>query len=212
MIASLLVSMQVTNKTATVTWLRDVANYGIPQEYPMKNYKGERQYINGQNAADRYAYQYGGAKMGAVGCELIATYNALLALGNPMSIADIAWEYRSWGMVLDGHFGTHPSAVPLFFEAMGYSVTTLYNSDVYSYKAFDYLLTDSTVAILSYWNNADSVGDGLHTVTIKRGSEGKILVYNEKTGNPESQDIPSAQKFDSIEDFLSKNLNICRFC
>lgn len=129
-----------------------------------------------------------------------------------MSIADIAWEYRSWGMVLDGHFGTHPSSVPLFFEAMGYSVTTLYNSDVYSYKAFDYLLTDSTVAILSYWNNADSVGDGLHTVMIKRGSEGKILVYNEKTGNPESQDIPGAQKFDSIEDFLSKNLNICRFC
>lgn len=83
MIASLLVSMQVTNKTATVTWLRDVANYGILQEYPMKNYKGERQYINGQNAADRHAYQYGGAKMGAVGCELIATYNALLALGIP---------------------------------------------------------------------------------------------------------------------------------
>ena len=141
--------------------------------------------------------------MGTVGCELIATYNAMLALGSPVPLGYIADYYDDHAMVLDGHWGTHPAAIPEYFKRQGYTVSTLYNSDVYSYSEFDMLFDSSTVVIMSYWNNPDSVAGALHTVMIVRTEDGKILVYNYwRDGDEPFSECTSIAEFIEKENIL----------
>ena len=98
--------------------------------------------------------------------------------GIEICLMDIADYYDDHAMLLDGHWGTHPAAIPEYFKRQGYTVSTLYNSDVYSYSEFDMLFDSSTVVIMSFWNDPDSVAGALHTVMIMHTEDGKILVYN----------------------------------
>lgn len=116
---------------------------------------------------------------------------------------DIADYYDDHAMLLDGHWGTHPAAIPEYFKHQGYTVSTLYNSDVYSYSEFDMLFDSSTVVIMSFWNNPDSVAGALHTVMIVRTEDGKIIVYNHYTGKCDSTTIPEPLIYDSIEEYIN---------
>ncbi len=61
------------------------------------------------------------------------------------------------------------------------------------------LFDSSTVVIMSYWNNPDSVAGALHTVMIVRTEDGKILVYNYW-----DEDDKPYNRYTSIAEFIEK--------
>jgi hypothetical protein len=108
------------------------------------------------------------------GCGWIASYNALILLGNPRHPADIVRHFETnGGMVLGGMFGTYPRAIERLFRALGYDV---------SHVLFPQLSTDldnaiksSGVGILAYAHTRAA-----HYIAIEyRAEDGRFIVYND---------------------------------
>ena len=140
--------------------------------------QGEYPYITGQRLEAYRNLPYCGATLGEVGCELIAVYNVMVALGNPQPLVDIADYFDDYSSVLDGNWGT---VLPLskYFTAKGYSTRTIFCSDLSeSYGEFDEHFKKADTAVFSFWWSADDVMQGVHTVCIIRNPGGGIEVYN----------------------------------
>jgi len=126
---------------------------------------------------DQHSYAalpYGRSNMALAGCEVIAVYNALLALtgrqdaGLPALIAG----FEQNGMVLHGHFGTSPGALAEFFARRHYKVR-------FSALAaeFDSIAAAADVSLLTFYNDARDIRAQIHTVCITRSPEG-FLAHN----------------------------------
>lgn len=62
------------------------------------------------------------------GCGWIATYNALVALGNrKIQPKNIISFFEAYGCILDGYFGVMPDAVALYFRILGYTGVNEYD-------------------------------------------------------------------------------------
>lgn len=117
-------------------------------------------------------FLYGDANLEWSGCEIIANYNALIILGNPQSLNDVANWGENHGQILNGFFGTFPTSSRELFEHLGYTVATETDS-----SKFDTVAANSDVCIFTFWNDKNNWFEGVHTVAIKPETDG-ILVYN----------------------------------
>ncbi|MBQ7774678.1 MAG: hypothetical protein IJ379_02065 [Lachnospiraceae bacterium] len=134
-------------------------------------------YIENQRQWDRIRF---GSKyhMAYGGCEIFATYNALLALGEQVSGQDlielIQWYERN-GAVWAGKFGGAPEAAYDYFCSEGYDVKMLFCRDENQVNA---LGEESDAIIVTVYNNKDDIMSRIHTVCITKDEEGHYWGHN----------------------------------
>jgi len=108
------------------------------------------------------------------GCGWVATYNALILLGNPRHPAEIVRYFEeSGGTVFDGVFGTYPNTIVAYLSSLGYYVNhTLFPQIT---KNIDDAIKASHVSILAYVHTSAA-----HYVTIEYNEDiDKFIVYND---------------------------------
>ena len=155
--------------------------------------------INGQGLGTLAALPYGAWNMGNNGCEVIAVYNALLALRRPQPLPEIASALEKRGLLFNGFGGTNLSAVAAYLRAQGVDVTVLRRRERAGYDA---ALAAADCAILSYWTGRklrrpDGSWNTLHTVAVQRGFAG-VEICNW------ANDWPAPHSARSLEEFLRR--------
>lgn len=164
-------------------------------------------YINNQEKwtdikfGDSYSIEYSG-------CEIIATYNAQIALGEKLSGADfikMISEFEEDGAVLQGAWGVAPTAIMGYLDKKYKKDETI---DISMYvpekknneKKIDKIGEKNDVFIATVYNNADKITDQIHTVCIEKEND-TYLVYNAEKN--EDKDYESLS--DAIDGISSKN-------
>ncbi len=106
-------------------------------------------------------------------CEVIATYNALLALGDEKSFPEVLYEYSGNGICFNGIFGTDPLAIYKYFKDRGYEVTEYMGRKIETLKDED----DGGVYIYTAFNRGYNPFHMVHTLCITK-EEGSYRVHN----------------------------------
>lgn len=129
------------------------------------------------------------------GCEVIATYNALVALNHgksPASFPDLLKYYENSGIMINGLFGTDPQAICNYFEQQDD-----YSADIYlDVEDFKNKQKQYDVYIFTYYNQKDDITKQIHTVAVTK-ENGKYVAHN--VGS-----IDSADSFETIEKDMEK--------
>lgn len=132
-----------------------------------------------ENQASWSDVKYGNkSTMDKTGCGIIASYNALLALGESVSeqtMVDLISRYEQNGAVLYGEFGTSPLQIVKCFEEKGYDVTLSISKEE---AAINDIGDNSDTVIATVYNNKYNVMDQLHTVSITKDANGKFSIHN----------------------------------
>jgi len=118
------------------------------------------------------------------GCGWVATYNALLILGNPIHPAEIVHRFETkGGIVLGGVFGTYPNAISDYLQELGY--TTKHSLFPQLTQNIDDVIKNSKVAVLAYMHTRAA-----HYVLIEyREDIGKFIVYNDRFAREMSAEL-----------------------
>ena len=128
-------------------------------------YERKSELIENQN--DFKDILFGKSTLSYAGCEIIATYNALIHLGLKVPLANLINEFERDGMVLSGRFGTAPKAISDYFLRNGFKVH-MTNKE----EEFEMLGEASSNMILTLYNNKENILDEVHTVCITREADG----------------------------------------
>lgn len=146
--------------------------------------------------------KYGKCDMAYSGCEVLATYNALVALhmdaqnpsdtfrdfGTP-SLPEIIREYERDGMVLGGYFGTAPRAIGDYFSRHGYKVSISSREEEFEQisRAFD-------VLIYTFYNHRGDIRKQIHTICISK-KNGCFIAHNVDGNGRVGQPVNSFTEF-----------------
>ncbi|MDR0307056.1 MAG: hypothetical protein LBI42_09510 [Chitinispirillales bacterium] len=184
-------ALQVVNSGLTVATLNIIGS---------KNYKDNSNYkfsghIYGQRNGDAANIKMGLGTGDYNGCGWIATYNALVSMGNPQHPADIvSYLDATGGVNILGAFGTNPEAIDQYLKGLGYDTKHTYRP-----SNLDDAIRNSanSIGILAYafpW--------GAHYVMIEHNNvNGTFSVYNEYSIDSQERPYPS------IDTWLSKDKN-----
>ena len=130
---------------------------------------------------------------GSNACGWVAAYNALFAIDNKKSPADIIqYIENNNGLILDGVFGTNPAIYDRLFKRFGEISETTYTP-----TNLDETAKKGRTAILCYFNDKDDISKGAHYININWDGE-KYIAYNTNT-------IEGISHIPSIEEFINKN-------
>ncbi|MBR1472097.1 MAG: hypothetical protein IJ600_10715 [Lachnospiraceae bacterium] len=123
---------------------------------------------------------FGGRKLSAAenACEVIAVYNALLALrrggeqkGRLWSFPALLRYFSAKGICANGVFGTSPKALEHFFEQHGYRTETLRGSRI-TEEALLGMQQSCGAFILTAFNEGQNPFHMVHTMCISREKDG----------------------------------------
>ena len=109
---------------------------------------------------------YGRSDMAYAGCEVIAVYNALIAMGEKPELGELIEYFERDGMVLSGRFGTAPRAIADYFTKEGFAV-----EETLDPESFDEIADRSDVAIVMFYNDQRSILSKVHTICITRETQ-----------------------------------------
>ncbi len=150
-------------------------------------------YINGQNFRPYCNYEYGVGTLDYNGCELIAIYNALQALGKARKLSKIIYDFEIHGdMWLNGVFGTKPQAIGSYIRSCGLK-TKSFNLT----SSMDKYVKNNRVFIICY----AYANIGIHTVMAKGLKDGKIKIYNRYSNRNKTYTMDSIKKYVSKDGF-----------
>ena len=154
-------------------------------------------YLNGQHLAPLSALPYGAYTVGWCGCEAIAVYNALLALGKSQPFPEVAAELEKRGLLLNGLGGTHLAAARRYLESFDLDTDLLGARRAADYDA---AFAGAKTALLAYWTGKtlkqpDGGWNMLHTVALAHGEDGSVTVYNAFGSSSTPTQAPSIEEF-----------------
>jgi len=153
----------------------------------------ERTFIDNQRGEPVASMLYGTHNIWYNGCELIAVYNALLALDQPKDLSAIVRDFESAGAVwLEAEFGTKIAQYAAYLRKQGLTVKEYREA-----KALDEDRQDGDVFVITYsWRSTGNQGwnIGIHTIMVKQVN-GQLEAYNNGW----------ARWYDSFEQLLSLN-------
>jgi len=145
--------------------------------------------------------RYGTEKMAFCGCEIIAVYNVLFSLkisenggNNLLSLPHLISMFENDGIVMCGEFGSSPFRAKKIFEELGYK--SIISKDE---SKFDHIINFSKASIISFFNDANDIKKGVHTICISKDKGNKKIAHNIKNG---------PILFDNISEVISKNAGI----
>ena len=132
-----------------------------------------------ENQAEWTGVRFGSKyDMAYSGCEIIATYNALLALGEKLTFEDMVeliGSYERKGAVLKGAFGVAPCAVSRYLKDRGYRVTNTRRKDRNTLVSMGKC---SDTMILTVYNDRKDITGQIHTVCVTKDENGEYLLHN----------------------------------
>ncbi|WP_026660548.1 hypothetical protein [Butyrivibrio sp. AC2005] len=116
------------------------------------------------------------ANMSYSGCEIIATYNALLCLGDRnTTISELIRYFEQKGAALKGGFGITPSAPANYLKKRGYKVKKVTTRKK---LVIDRLGQEFHTFIVTFYWNRENIREQLHTVCISKESDGFYIHNN----------------------------------
>ncbi|MCR5799013.1 MAG: hypothetical protein K6G69_02965 [Lachnospiraceae bacterium] len=128
-------------------------------------------FIENQHSWDRVLL--GKTTMAEAGCEIMAVYNALLALGlgkGPELISELIERFEKHGAALHGRIGTSPLELRSYLKKRG--IKTKWSHDA------DRTDPETKVAIVMLYNNRDDLFDMIHTITYTKDETAGFVPHN----------------------------------
>lgn len=188
-----LIPMHVSNRALLIVY-RLLAAFGVPR-FIRRNHLRENRirleqtnwdfwrlpddYIENQSEWGNIRFGVGRhLSMSYAGCEIIATYNAGKALGDPVSkrhMAELIEGYEARGAALWGMFGVAPAAIAAYFRKNGFAVETADGADR---RAVGEIARNSKVMIATAYNDRKDITAQIHTVCITKNRDGKFVLHN----------------------------------
>lgn len=148
-------------------------------------------YINGQGIGNVAKMKYGVSKMSYNGCELIAIYNALYAMGKKRDLAYIIYDFEmNSGIWMEGAFGTKPSAVGKYLSGKQLKLKKYYLTN-----KIDENTSVGDICVIIYLFNVVQI----HTVMTRKTSNQSIDVYNRHSNDT------SAESVESVHELVKKD-------
>ena len=142
------------------------------------------------------------SNMSYSGCEIIATYNALSALGESTSadtMVNMISTYEKDGAALFGEFGTSPHAIENYMKDAGYQVQTTTSTDAEKINAIG---DNSDVIIATVYNDKNDITRQIHTVCITKTPEGNYVAHN--TGKTSGTDYIASDIVKTLNNALEQ--------
>ncbi len=134
-------------------------------------------FLENQNAFG--SAPFGRSTVRRAGCEVIAVYNALLALtGKAPPLEALVRRFARDGMLLGGRWGTAPGALRDYFRGAGFAA-----EQTHDVPAFDALAARHGAALLTVYNDGEDIAQGIHTVCLTRSPAGYVA-HNAGGGRP----------------------------
>ncbi|WP_408070835.1 hypothetical protein [Butyrivibrio sp. JL13D10] len=116
------------------------------------------------------------SNMSYSGCEIIATYNALVCLGNMnIGLPALISYFERKGVTLKGGFGITPTAPAEYFKKMGYEVK---RNTCRKKIVLDKIGDEYNVFLVTFYWNRENIKNQLHTVCISREADGFYIHNN----------------------------------
>jgi hypothetical protein len=141
-------------------------------------YFSKSNYIENQLEWSEIQFGTGKSNMSWSGCEIIATYNALNALGEEPSadtMVSLISNFEEDGAMLAGFFGTSPKAIYDYFSNNGYHVSM---SDTTDADEINEIGENYDTVIVTAYNDANDITKQVHTVSITKKENGTYVVHN----------------------------------
>lgn len=134
-----------------------------------------------ENQAEWGAIKFGISRhssMAYSGCEIMATYNAKLALGEMISektMVDLIARYERKGVALNGAIGTSPKEIITYFQENGYKVIMTEST---APKLINQIGRTSDTIIVTAYNNRNDITGMIHTVSVTKEENGTYTLHN----------------------------------
>jgi len=117
------------------------------------------------------------------GCEIIATYNALVDLGVNLSnnfngndaMVNLISYFEENGAMLNGDFGVAPMEIEKYFKNNGYNVTSTSSTNE---DRINNLGTNSETVIVTVYNDQNDIMRQVHTVCVTKDASGYYTIHN----------------------------------
>ena len=160
-----------------------------------------------RNAPIENQYEWGDIHFGWFdmdfsGCEIIAAYNAKVALGEEMTeteMAELICTFEKKGAVLSGGFGVAPTEINDYFEREGYGtemITSMEKEDINAVgEAYD-------TVIITVFNSSHNIMDQIHTMNVSKGENGYVYHNGYKLDETKSSYIAS-EECDSLWEVIT---------
>ncbi|MBQ9396432.1 MAG: YtxH domain-containing protein [Proteobacteria bacterium] len=171
----------------------------------------DNRYIENQDDLESIKYGKGKSNMSYSGCEIIATFNALRAIGEGEKLEDLIEAYENDGMTLNGQFGTAPGAILGYFQKKGYPCEMIseFSPEILAEFSKKYETFIATV-----YNNENDITSMIHTVSITKdkneGSDDTFSVHNAYAWSDNTKDsrrshfkVTSGQKYVALQGYTS---------
>jgi hypothetical protein len=137
----------------------------------------EDAYLEHQN--DMKDMRYGNHSADYNGCEVIAVYNALIALhGGRLEVPfpELLAAFEKKGITAGGAFGTSPGALRRYLKTKGFRVQMLCGKEIND-KTIKNIQKNNNTFLMTAYNDANDLGKMIHTVSITE-KNGCFTVHN----------------------------------
>ena len=216
-----LLSGSLGKKTAREQYEQNMLAWVEKQPKPLEKKKGTGEevpaYVERQpdltwlkygkaNALERKLF-FGGRELTAAenSCEVIATYNALLALERERernggkkrkhrSLPDLLYLFSTRGICAKGVFGTSPKALERFFQKGNYRTASCKGKQITEEKLSEYQ-TEYEAFIMTAFNQGQNPFSMVHTMCITKEKEG----YRRHNDTVRAQYYPSL--YEAVQDY-----------
>lgn len=122
--------------------------------------------------------RFGSSTMAYSGCEIMAVYNALHAMGKEMTVQDMVElisTFERKGAVMRGKWGCSPYAVYNYFLKCGYQTFFTCSKDMHHIN--EIAESCETVIAMAY-NNRYDIRSMIHTISVTRDENGYYILHN----------------------------------
>lgn len=122
--------------------------------------------------------RFGRFTMDYSGCEIIATYNAILSLGETLpeqGITDLIGAYERKGAVLWGGWGVAPRAIYRYFREKGYDAAMTCSTVP---EDIDRMGEEYSTAIITVYNDARDITKQIHTMNVSKTDKNAFVLHN----------------------------------
>lgn len=161
---------------------KGLANRRANAEAFTKDFPSEGHFFTQENFIENQPQwkpvKFGKYSMDYSGCEIIATYNALLSLGEKLSQDDmiaLISRYEKKGAVLCGGWGVAPRAVYRFFKEKGYDVCLTCSRGPADINTMG---ERYGTIIINVYNDAEDITRQIHTMNVSKNDKNCFILHN----------------------------------
>lgn len=140
-----------------------------------------------ENQAEWGEIRYGLSTMAFSGCEIMAVYNALHALGKEMTLQDMVKlisAFERMGAVRRGKWGSSYYAVYSYFVEHGFEASFTCSRNV---KRINEIGERCDTVVLTAYNNRYDIRSMIHTISVTKDENGHYTMHNAYKRNREGK-------------------------